>query len=421
MSGALSTNHGISFGLQNKLTGLDYADDICLPTHKFSQMQISLNNIAKRAVAAGLSININKTKSMRLNSNCSTKFQLDGSYIEDVQSFCYLGSYISNNGGSRQDIQHRLSKAKQAFGTLNKIWRSSNITQRTKVHNANVQLNLLYGGESWNLTARDAQQLQAFANRCLRRILHVFWPATITNNELGFRTNQPLITDEIMMRKYKWLGHMLRKPADDIARNVLDFNPQGSRRPGRPRNTWKRQTKAELRNAGKSCSETKRLALDRVSWIRKRDLHILTVGILTYTNDQRFQSLHTEGSDEWTLRISSPQPRDSGTYECQVSTEPKISQGFRLNVVVSRAKILGNAELFIKSGSDINLTCLAMQSPIPPSFIYWYKGKRVMNYSQRGGINVIMERSTRTSKLLIAKATPADSGNYTCSPSSSGL
>lgn len=57
------------------------------------------------------------------------------------------------------------------------------------------------------------------------------------------------------------------------------------------------------------------------------------MGILTYTNDQRFQSLHTEGSDEWTLRISSPQPRDSGTYECQVSTEPKISQGFRLNVV----------------------------------------------------------------------------------------
>lgn len=70
-----------------------------------------------------------------------------------------------------------------------------------------------------------------------------------------------------------------------------------------------------------------------MTWLRKRDLHILTVGILTYTNDQRFQSLHTEGSDEWTLRITSPQPRDSGTYECQVSTEPKISQTFRLNVV----------------------------------------------------------------------------------------
>lgn len=71
----------------------------------------------------------------------------------------------------------------------------------------------------------------------------------------------------------------------------------------------------------------------QVSWIRKRDLHILTVGILTYTNDQRFQSLHRDGSDEWTLRISSPQVRDSGTYECQVSTESKISQAFNLSVV----------------------------------------------------------------------------------------
>ncbi|KAF2878904.1 hypothetical protein ILUMI_27264 [Ignelater luminosus] len=70
-----------------------------------------------------------------------------------------------------------------------------------------------------------------------------------------------------------------------------------------------------------------------VSWIRKRDLHILTVGILTYTNDQRFQSLHTDGSDEWTLKVTSPQTRDSGIYECQVSTEPKISQAFKLNVV----------------------------------------------------------------------------------------
>lgn len=71
----------------------------------------------------------------------------------------------------------------------------------------------------------------------------------------------------------------------------------------------------------------------QVSWIRKRDLHILTVGILTYTNDQRFQAMHSDGSDEWTLKITSPQVRDSGTYECQVSTEPKISQAYRLSVV----------------------------------------------------------------------------------------
>lgn len=43
----------------------------------------------------------------------------------------------------------------------------------------------------------------------------------------------------------------------------------------------------------------------------------------------------------------------------------------------------------------------------------------MINYSQRGGINVVTEKQTKTSRLLISRATPEDSGNYTCSPSSS--
>lgn len=89
------------------------------------------------------------------------------------------------------------------------------------------------------------------------------------------------------------------------------------------------------------------------------------------------------------------------------------------SVLVSKAKILGNSELYIRSGSDINLTCVVLQTPDPPSFIYWYRGGNVINYSQRGGINVVTEKQTRTSRLLISKALPTDSGNYTCSPSTS--
>ncbi|CAH0561851.1 unnamed protein product [Brassicogethes aeneus] len=184
-------------------------------------------------------------------------------------------------------------------------------------------------------------------------------------------------------------------------------------------NTTRREVTSTVGQTAHLQCRVRNLGDRAVSWIRKRDLHILTVGILTYTNDQRFQSLHTDGSDEWTLKITSPQTRDSGIYECQVSTEPKICQGFKLNVVVSKAKIIGNAELFIRSGSDINLTCIVLQTPDPPSFIYWYRGGNVINYSQRGGISVVTEKQTRTSRLLISRASSQDSGNYTCSPSSS--
>ncbi|XP_033332819.1 opioid-binding protein/cell adhesion molecule homolog [Megalopta genalis] len=183
-------------------------------------------------------------------------------------------------------------------------------------------------------------------------------------------------------------------------------------------NTTKRETTTTVGQTAHLHCRVRNLGDRSVSWIRQRDLHILTVGILTYTNDQRFTSLHSDGTDEWTLKITSPQVRDSGIYECQVSTEPKISQAFNLSVVVSKAKINGNSELYIKSGSDINLTCVVLQTPEPPSFIYWYKGDHVINYSQRGGISVVTEKQTRTSRLLISRALRADSGNYTCAPSS---
>lgn len=89
-------------------------------------------------------------------------------------------------------------------------------------------------------------------------------------------------------------------------------------------------------------------------------------------------------------------------------------------VAVSKAIILGNSELFIKTGSDINLTCAAPQAPSQPLYIHWYKADSIVNYSPRGGISVLTERQQKTSKLVIARAVSSDSGNYTCLPSNSG-
>lgn len=73
--------------------------------------------------------------------------------------------------------------------------------------------------------------------------------------------------------------------------------------------------------------------LFQVSWVRHRDIHLLTVGRYTYTGDQRFRSINQPPSEDWTLQIKYPQIRDSGIYECQISTTPHISQNIHLQVV----------------------------------------------------------------------------------------
>lgn len=160
-----------------------------------------------------------------------------------------------------------------------------------------------------------------------------------------------------------------------------------------------------------------------VSWIRHRDIHILTVGGYTYTSDQRFQANHHRETDEWILQIKWAQKRDAGIYECQISTQPVRSYFVTLNVVVPTAAILGGPDLHVDKGSTINLTCSIRFSPEPPAYIFWYHHDEVISYdSNRGGVSVITEKGdVTTSFLLIQHADLSDSGKYSCSPSNADV
>lgn len=57
-----------------------------------------------------------------------------------------------------------------------------------------------------------------------------------------------------------------------------------------------------------------------------------------------------------------------------------MSQFVQLDVVVPQTKILGESELFVKSGSTVLIKCVIMQSLEQPAYIFWYHdGARVVS------------------------------------------
>lgn len=198
---------------------------------------------------------------------------------------------------------------------------------------------------------------------------------------------------------------------------------------GKPTNSWVRPQFDDIapKNITAIVGQTAELNCyvkhpgDRVvSWIRKKDLHILTSSVHTYTGDARFSVKHPESSDEWTLKIDYVQPRDAGIYECQVNTEPKMNLAFTLRVEAAQAKILGQEDVYVKKGSTISLTCTVNVQSTPPSSVAWRHGGAVVDFdSPRGGISLETEKteSGTTSRLLVTQARLTDSGNYTCTPS----
>lgn len=153
-----------------------------------------------------------------------------------------------------------------------------------------------------------------------------------------------------------------------------------------------------------------------VSWVRRRDWHIISSGVLMYTNDERFQVLHNEGSDDWILQIKYVQRRDNGTYECQVSTAAgTLSRLVHLHIAVPEAFILGADEHHVDAGSTINLVCIIEKSPAPPQYVFWYHNARMINYDAARGVSVRTAPGPKTqSALHIRAAAPHHSGNYTC-------
>ena len=259
---------GIRWTLTSLLEDLDFADDVALVSSTRDQLQRKTSDLSLAANQLGLNISRKKTKTMQLTET-PLPVELENENLEEVEEFTYLGSIMSKSNATVKDITNRLQKAKSSFVQLNKIWRSPNISEKTKIkiYHSNVLSVLLYGAECWRVTQRDSQRLSGFHTSCLRKICRIYWPQKITNKELYQRTGQRDITMVIMQRRWRWLGHVIRKDRDSITRTALRWTPDsGRRKRGRPRETWRRTIEAEMRTAGKTWKELEKAAMDREQW-----------------------------------------------------------------------------------------------------------------------------------------------------------
>ena len=266
-------NNGIQWTLTTQLDDLDFADDLALLSHNCRQMQEKTSLLETTSARTGLKIHKKKTEVMRTNATANTPITVGGEPVKEVESFVYLGSVIDKQGGTDRDVAARIGKARGAFVTLKNIWTAKEISLKTKlrIFNSNVKTVLLYGCETWRTTKKMLHRIQTFINSCLRRIYKIKWQDKIRNEELWERADQDSVDRQILRRKWGWIGHTLRKPASSTTRQALTWNPQGKRKRGRPRNSWRRDTEAQLKQQGFTWTRAAATAQRRMDWRRVVD------------------------------------------------------------------------------------------------------------------------------------------------------
>ena len=94
--------------------------------------------------------------------------------IEQVQHFNCLGSWITSDARCEKEIKRRITLAKTNFNNIKNIFRNHKLTisLKTRLLKCVVWSVLLYGCETWTLTTKTKQRIEAGEMWFYRRIAH---------------------------------------------------------------------------------------------------------------------------------------------------------------------------------------------------------------------------------------------------------
>lgn len=257
--------HDVQCGIKiagRNLNNLRYADDTTLMAENVDDLKYLLKRVKRRSSEAGLYLNIKKTKV--LTTGGLLNFTIDGEEIEIVHSFNFLGSLISEDGGSSDEIKRRLGMARSALSNMHKIIKSNDISKKTKIKIVETMIFpiAIYGSETWTIKKQDRKRIDAFELWCWRRVLKIPWTKRETNKSVIERVEiKTTLEGRIVKQRLRYFGHIIRKDGS-LEKDLMLPTCEGRRRRGRPRQRWidgvtevmnrnLRQLKEDARDRGK--------------------------------------------------------------------------------------------------------------------------------------------------------------------------
>lgn len=99
---------------------------------------------------------------MTINVKAPAYVKFRDKELHQTDNFTYLGSVITPDGGTREEIYTRLDKARRVFRDINSIYRTAlySTSTKLKLHQSCVLSTLLYWSECWRIAEPDLKAMK---------------------------------------------------------------------------------------------------------------------------------------------------------------------------------------------------------------------------------------------------------------------
>ena len=178
-------------------------------------------------------------------------------FMPVVNTFKYLGSYLSRDCSDSHDVNSRIESAGKAFGAQRKcLFAADSVSLAAKrvVYTGVILAILLYGCECWSLTETLYTRLRLFHAQSVRVMARVtrkdVWRRRISTTKLLTELDMLPIDYYIARRQLGWLGHVARMDMQRLPRRMLSSWTPHRRPVGSPTMTYGRAMKKALQCFG---------------------------------------------------------------------------------------------------------------------------------------------------------------------------